>query len=184
MDPNTKRLDFSQKFLKLCFLDTEPELVKSRNRNRNWNLSKVGTGTVKNSYGSATPLTGASGTVPNRWHHWYGTYVDYRYLCTISTVDVAQTALTFCSLEPEEAAHRWQHDPELQPHPGQSGPHRQPANRQAHFDKSLDIICIFSRTIPVDLYYCQILADRYPNPVPQWSKCAEKYSKMQDKRRT
>jgi hypothetical protein len=51
---------FPNKFLETAFygLDTEPELepelVKSRNRNRN--LSKFGTrtGTVKNSYGSAT----------------------------------------------------------------------------------------------------------------------------------
>ncbi len=37
-------------------LDTEPEpeLVKSGNRNRNLNFSKVGYGTVKNSYGSTT----------------------------------------------------------------------------------------------------------------------------------
>jgi hypothetical protein len=33
-------------------LEPEPELFKSRNRNRNF--SKVGTGTVKNSYGSTT----------------------------------------------------------------------------------------------------------------------------------
>ncbi len=30
----------------------EPELVKSRERNRNRNFSNVATGTVKNSYGS------------------------------------------------------------------------------------------------------------------------------------
>jgi hypothetical protein len=37
-------------------LEPEQELFKSRNRNRNHNFSKVGTGTVKNSYGSTTLL--------------------------------------------------------------------------------------------------------------------------------
>ena len=37
--------------------EPEPELFKSRNQNQNHNFSKVGTGTVKNSYGSTTLLT-------------------------------------------------------------------------------------------------------------------------------
>ncbi len=37
--------------------EPEPELFLSRNRNRNHNFSKVGTGTVKNSYGSPTLAT-------------------------------------------------------------------------------------------------------------------------------
>ena len=48
-------------FLKFAFygldmeLEPEPELFESRNRNQNHNnFSKVGTGTVKNSYGSIT----------------------------------------------------------------------------------------------------------------------------------
>ncbi len=55
-----KRQDFTPKiFLENCAfygLDTElePELVK--NRNRNFNLSKVGTGTAQKCYTSATLL--------------------------------------------------------------------------------------------------------------------------------
>jgi hypothetical protein len=52
-------------------LEPEPKLFKSRNRNRNHNFfksrnrnhnfSKVGTGTVENSYGSTTLLSGHRG---------------------------------------------------------------------------------------------------------------------------
>ncbi len=44
----------SQDFLQQNFLLLLMVLIWSRNRNRNHNLSKVGTGTVINSYGSAT----------------------------------------------------------------------------------------------------------------------------------
>ncbi len=63
---------FSKTFFENCAfygLDTEPEpvlqLVKSRDRN--CNLLKVGSGTVKNSYGSATLVNSHSNLWPAIW---------------------------------------------------------------------------------------------------------------------